>query len=69
MKCYSLLEYVLSVEKDRRLRQLLHEITCRSCRFDLLLQEVLVGKQRRRPTGMQEDDRAFIKALTTNPVE
>ncbi|SDU72364.1 hypothetical protein SAMN04490196_4840 [Pseudomonas moraviensis] len=57
---------------DRSLRQLLRVIPCRSCRrlrsFDLLLQKILVGKQRRRATGVQEDDRAVIEALPADPV-
>ncbi len=33
------------------------------------LQEILVGKQRRRATGVQEDDRAYIEALTADTIE
>ena len=64
--------------KDRSLRQLLQEYAnpCRSCRrlrsFDLavsVLQKIFIGKQRRCPTGVQENNRPLIEALAPDAIQ
>lgn len=55
---------ILNMETVIHLRNIYAFLKDRS----LLLQKILVGKQRRRATGVQKDDRAVIEALPADPV-